>query len=81
MWGRPFFIVSGDGAAFIGRATGNEVPWPRMGPGRPQRNALIESLRAEYRNEELFDSLGATGSGVPLGHSRHSLCHMRINPV
>lgn len=47
--------------AILKWADENEVPWHDIDPGKPQRNAFVESFNGSLRdallNEELFDSL------------------------
>ncbi|KPF52376.1 integrase [Novosphingobium sp. AAP1] len=66
LYGKPACIVSDNGTEFTSRAipkwaSENRVEWHYIDPGKPQQNAFIESfngsLRDEFLNEELFDSL------------------------
>lgn len=66
LYGKPACIVSDNGTEFTSRAilkwaSENRVEWHYIDPGKPQRNAFIESfngsLRDELLNEELFDTL------------------------
>ncbi|MCT9000728.1 IS3 family transposase [Chelativorans intermedius] len=66
VYGKPGCIVSDNGTEFTSRAMlkwadENQVPWHYIDPGKPQQNAFIESfngsLRDEFLNEEIFDSL------------------------
>lgn len=47
--------------AILKWASNNGVEWHYIDPGKPQKNAIIESFngscRDEYLNEEMFDSL------------------------
>jgi putative transposase len=47
--------------AILEWAAKNEIEWHYIDPGKPQQNGFIESfngsLRDEFLNEELFDSL------------------------
>ena len=66
VYGKPACIVSDNGTEFtskaiLKRANDNKVEWHCIDPGKPQQNGYIESfngsLRDEYLNEEIFDSL------------------------
>lgn len=66
IYGKPASIVSDNGTEFTSRAilkwaNDNNVDWHYIDPGKPQQNAFIESfngsLRDEFLNEEMFDSL------------------------
>ena len=66
IYGKPASIVSDNGTEFTSRAVlkwanDNGVDWHYIDPGKPQKNAFIESfngsLRDELLNEEMFDSL------------------------
>ena len=66
LYGKPTCIVSDNGTEFTSRAilkwaNDNGVDWHYIDPGKPQQNAFIESfngsLRDEFLNEEMFDSL------------------------
>ncbi len=66
LYGKPASIVSDNGTEFTSRAilkwaNDNDVDWHYIDPGKPQKNAFIESfngsLRDELLNEELFDTL------------------------
>jgi putative transposase len=63
---KPACIVSDNGTEFTSRAIlewagKNGIEWHYIDPGKPQQNGFIESfngsLRDEFLNEELFDSL------------------------
>jgi len=65
VYGKPVCIVSDNGTGFTSRAilkwaNENNVEWHYIDPGKPQKNAFIESfngsLRGELLNEEWFDS-------------------------
>jgi len=64
--GKPECIVSDNGTEFTSRAIlkwahDNDINWHYIDPGKPQQNAFIESfngsMRDEFLNEELFDTL------------------------
>jgi putative transposase len=66
LYGKPACIVSDNGTEFTSRAIlewagKNGIEWHYIDPGKPQQNGFIESfngsLRDEFLNEELFDSL------------------------
>jgi putative transposase len=66
LYGKPACIVSDNGTEFTSRAilewaAKNQIEWHYIDPGKPQQNGFIESfngsLRDEFLNEELFDSL------------------------
>jgi putative transposase len=66
LYGKPACIVSDNGTEFTSRAilewaARNQIEWHYIDPGKPQQNGFIESfngsLRDEFLNEELFDSL------------------------
>lgn len=66
IYGKPACIVSDNGTEFTSKAIlqwakKHGIEWHYIDPGKPQRNAFIESfngsLRDELLNEEIFDSL------------------------
>lgn len=66
IYGKPACIVSNYGTEFtscaiLKWADKNGVPWHYFDPGKPQQNALIESLNGslcdELLNEEIFDTM------------------------
>ena len=66
VYGKPASIVSDNdteltSSAILKWANDNNVNWRYIDPGKPQQNAFIESfngsLRDEFLNEEMFDSL------------------------
>lgn len=66
IYGKPDCIVSDNGTEFTSSAIlrwadANKVAWHYIDPGKPQQNGFIESfngsLRDEFLNEELFNSL------------------------
>lgn len=66
IYGKPETIVSDNGTEFTSKAVLKwaqemDINWHYIDPGKPQQNAFIESfngsLRDEFLNEEIFDTL------------------------
>ena len=66
VYGKPASIVSDNGTELTSRAVlkwanENGLDWHYIDPGKPQQNAFIESfngsLRDDFLNEEMFESL------------------------